>query len=148
MAEQDPSRRAVITGLGAVMPVGNDFPTYWANLQAGVTGTRRISSFDASAQEVQIAAEVLDFDPASAMDPKMARRMSRFIHFAMAAGKEAVALLPLDWIRETGSLRAIVTDMAARARSELGATSLRLETDATITPRAATVLKTAGWAAR
>jgi len=94
---QDPARRAVITGLGAVMPIGNDFPTYWANLRAGVTGTRRIQSFDASAFEVQIAAEVLDFDPASAMDPKMARRMSRFIAFAMAAGKEAVADAGIDF---------------------------------------------------
>ena len=63
MPERDPARRAVVTGLGAVMPIGNDFPTYWANLQAGVSGTRRIGSFDASGQEVQIAAEVLDFDP-------------------------------------------------------------------------------------
>ncbi len=97
MRSQDPARRAVITGLGAVMPIGNDFPTYWANLRAGVTGTRRIQSFDASAFEVQIAAEVLDFDPASAMDPKMARRMSRFIAFAMAAGKEAVADAGIDF---------------------------------------------------
>ncbi len=97
MPSQDPARRAVITGLGAVMPIGNDFPTYWANLQAGVAGTRSIQSFDASAFEVRIAAEVLDFDPASAMDPKMARRMSRFIAFAMAAGKEAVADAGLDF---------------------------------------------------
>ena len=73
------------------MPIGNDFPTYWANLQAGVTGTRPIESFDASAQSVRIAAEVRGFDPSTVMDPKMARRMSRFIHFAIAAGKEAVA---------------------------------------------------------
>jgi 3-oxoacyl-[acyl-carrier-protein] synthase II len=95
--EQDPARRAVITGLGAVMPIGNDFPTYWSNLVAGVTGTRAIQSFDASAHEVRIAAEVLDFDPREHMDPKMARRMSRFIHFAMAAGKEAVADSGIDF---------------------------------------------------
>ena len=97
MPEQDPARRAVITGLGAVMPIGNDFPTYWSNLVAGVTGTRTIQSFDASAHEVRIAAEVLDFDPREHMDPKMARRMSRFIHFAMAAGKEAVADSGIDF---------------------------------------------------
>ncbi len=95
--ESDPARRAVVTGLGAVMPIGNDFPTYWASLQAGVSGTRAISSFDASAQEVRIAAEVLDFDPTQFMDAKMARRMSRFIHFAMAAGKEAVANAGIDF---------------------------------------------------
>lgn len=93
----DPARRAVVTGLGAVMPIGNDFETYWRNLQDGVTGTRRIRSFDATGYEVQIAAEVLDFDPARAMDPKMARRMSRFIHLAMAAGREAVASSGIDF---------------------------------------------------
>jgi 3-oxoacyl-[acyl-carrier-protein] synthase II len=94
---QDPARRAVVTGLGAVMPIGNDFPTYWSSLQAGITGTRSIVSFDASAFEVRIAAEVLDFDPAAHMDPKMARRMSRFIAFSMAAGKEAVADAGIDF---------------------------------------------------
>ena len=97
MPETDPSRRAVVTGMGCVMPIGNDFPTYWSNLVKGVTGTRRIQSFDPSAFEVQIAAEVLDFDPTKAMDPKMARRMTRFIHFAMAAGKEAVADSGIDF---------------------------------------------------
>jgi 3-oxoacyl-[acyl-carrier-protein] synthase II len=97
LAELDPARRAVVTGLGAVMPIGNDFPTYWSNLVAGVTGTRLIQSFDTTGFEVRIAAEVLGFDPAAAMDPKMARRMSRFIHLAMAAGKEAVADSGIDF---------------------------------------------------
>jgi len=86
-----------VTGLGAVMPIGNDFPTYWSNLVAGVTGTRRIQGFDPTGFEVQIAAEVLGFDPTAAMEPKMARRMSRFVHFAMAAGKEAVADSGIDF---------------------------------------------------
>jgi len=93
----DLSRRAVITGLGAVMPIGNDFETYWRNLQAGVTGTRPITAFDASGFEVRIAAEVRGYDPTSAMDPKMARRMSRFIHLAMGAGKEAIADSGIDF---------------------------------------------------
>ena len=93
----DPTRRAVITGLGAVMPIGNDFETYWSNLRAGVTGTRTIQSFDPTAFEVRIAAEVVGFDPTVAMDAKMARRMSRFIHFAMAAGKEAIADSGIDF---------------------------------------------------
>ena len=105
MPELDPARRAVITGLGAVMPIGNDFPTYWSNLVAGVTGTRLIQGFDATGFEVQIAAEVLDFDPAAAMDPKMARRMTRFIHFAMAAGKEAVADSGIDFAAMTQEQR-------------------------------------------
>jgi 3-oxoacyl-[acyl-carrier-protein] synthase II len=95
--EQDPAKRAVVTGLGAIMPIGNDFPTYWSNLVAGVTGTRLIQSFDPSAFEVRIAAEVLDFDPTTVMDAKMARRMSRFIQLAMAAGKEAVRDSGIDF---------------------------------------------------
>jgi 3-oxoacyl-[acyl-carrier-protein] synthase II len=83
------------------MPIGNDFETYWSNLRNGVTGTRRITSFDASAFEVQIAAEVLDFDPTQFMDAKMARRMSRFIHLATAAGKEAVAASGIDFAAMT-----------------------------------------------
>jgi 3-oxoacyl-[acyl-carrier-protein] synthase II len=97
LPELDPARRAVVTGLGAVMPIGNDFPTYWSNLVAGVTGTRLIQGFDASGFEVRIAAEVLGFDPTSAMDAKMARRMTRFIHLGMAAGKEAVADSGIDF---------------------------------------------------
>jgi 3-oxoacyl-[acyl-carrier-protein] synthase II len=95
----------VVTGLGAIMPIGNDFPTYWANLKAGVTGTRLISSFDTSAHEVRIAAEVLGFDPGTVMDPKMARRMSRFIHLAMAAGAEAVSDAGLDFEQMTQEQR-------------------------------------------
>jgi 3-oxoacyl-[acyl-carrier-protein] synthase II len=83
--------------MGCVMPNGGDFPTYWRNLVAGVSGTRRIQSFDPTNFEVKIAAEVLDFDPTVAMDAKMARRMSRFIQFAMAAGKEAVASSGIDF---------------------------------------------------
>jgi 3-oxoacyl-[acyl-carrier-protein] synthase II len=95
--EPDPARRAVVTGMGAVMPIGHDFETYWHNLVTGVSGVRRIQSFDPSGFEVQIAAEVVGFDPATAMEPKMARRMSRFIHFAMAAGREAVRNAGLDF---------------------------------------------------
>ena len=105
MPEIDPARRAVITGLGAVMPIGNDFPTYWSNLVAGVTGTRLIQGFDTTGFEVRIAAEVLGFDPAAAMDPKMARRMTRFIHFAMAAGKEAIADSGIDFAAMTEDQR-------------------------------------------
>ncbi len=101
MPTADLSRRAVITGLGALMPNGNDFETYWSNLQNAVTGTRLIRSFDASAFEVRIAAEVLDFDPTTVMDAKMARRMSRFIHLAMGAGKQAVAHSGIDFAAMT-----------------------------------------------
>ncbi len=105
MPSADPARRAVVTGLGAVMPIGNDFETYWSNLRNAVTGTRRIRSFDPTGFEVQIAAEVLDYDPTTAMDAKMARRMSRFIHLAMGAGKEAVADSGIDFAAMTPEQR-------------------------------------------
>jgi 3-oxoacyl-[acyl-carrier-protein] synthase II len=83
------------------MPIGNDFETYWSNLRNAVTGTRRIQSFDPSAFEVRIAAEVLDFDPTTVMDAKMVRRMSRFIHLAMGAGKQAVEDSGIDFAAMT-----------------------------------------------
>ncbi len=103
MPEQDLARRAVVTGVGAVTPIGNDHATFWKNLVAGVSGGGPITSFDPSAYDVRIAAEVKGFDPTIAMDRKMARRMSRFIHLAMASGKEAVADAGLgfaDWSPE------------------------------------------------
>lgn len=97
MPNNDLSRRAVVTGIGAVTPIGNDHPTTWQSLVAGRSGTGPITTFDASIFDVRIAAEVKGFDPTVAMDRKMARRMSRFVHFAMAAGKEAVADAGLDF---------------------------------------------------
>ena len=97
MPSQDPAHRAVVTGLGAVTPIGNDHPTFWRNAVAGKSGGAPITQFDASDLSVRIAAEVKDFDPTIAMDRKMARRMSRFIHLGMAAGKEAIEDAGLDF---------------------------------------------------
>jgi 3-oxoacyl-[acyl-carrier-protein] synthase II len=94
---EDLSRRAVVTGRGAVTPIGNDAATFWTNLLAGVPGGGPITSFDTTGHDVKIAAEVKDFDPTVAMDRKMARRMSRFIHFAVAAASEAVGDAGLDF---------------------------------------------------
>ena len=93
----DPARRAVVTGLGAVTPIGNDATTFWESLLAGRSGAGPITSFDPTGFDVRIAAEVKDFDPTTAMDRKMARRMSRFIHFGMAAAVEAVDHAGLDF---------------------------------------------------
>jgi 3-oxoacyl-[acyl-carrier-protein] synthase II len=93
----DPARRAVVTGLGAVTPIGNTAGAYWENLLAGVSGVGPITQFDPAGLDVRIAAEVKDFDPTIAMDRKMARRMSRFIHLALAAAAEAVADAGIDF---------------------------------------------------
>lgn len=87
---RDPARRAVVTGLGAVTPIGNDAATFWSNLVAGVSGAGPITAFDPSGLEVRIAAEVKDFDPRDWMDFKQARRMSRFSQLALAAARQAV----------------------------------------------------------
>src|SRR5438093_12131743 len=88
---RDPARRAVVTGLGAITPIGNDAPTFWANLTAGVSGGARIATYDPDGEEVQIAAEVKEFDPATWIDFKQARRMSRFSQTAVAAAAQATA---------------------------------------------------------
>ena len=87
----DPARRAVVTGVGAVTPIGNDAPTFWSNLVAGVSGVARIAAYDPANEEVQIAAEVKDFDPRTYIDFKAARRMSRFSQLAVAAAAQAIA---------------------------------------------------------
>jgi 3-oxoacyl-[acyl-carrier-protein] synthase II len=82
-------RRAVITGLGAVTPVGNDVPTTWSNLVAGKSGVVEISRFDASDYPVTIAAEVQDFDATVAMPAKEARKTGLDVHYGVAAAMEA-----------------------------------------------------------
>ncbi len=91
MSARDPARRVVVTGIGAVTPIGNDAPAFWESLVAGRSGVGRITSYDPSGEEVQIAAEVKGFDPREQMDFKAARRMSRFSQLAVAAANEAIA---------------------------------------------------------
>ena len=83
--------------MGAVTPIGNDADTFWTNLLAGVSGGGPITTFDTTHHDVKIAAEVKDFDPTLTMDRKMVRRMSRFIHFGVAAATEAVRRSGLDF---------------------------------------------------
>lgn len=83
--------RVVITGLGALTPVGRDVTTTWGNLKAGCSGIRRISQFDPSPLATQIAGEVKDFDSKAYFDVKEARRLERFVQFAVVAAREAVA---------------------------------------------------------
>jgi beta-ketoacyl-acyl-carrier-protein synthase II len=75
--------------MGAVTPLGR-FPDFWGKLKAGISGVRRIQSFDPSHLEVQIAAEVLEFDSTEYLDPKEARRMGRPSHFAVTSAMDAL----------------------------------------------------------
>ena len=85
-------RRVVVTGLGAVTPIGTGVEKFWKNLVNGVSGIDRIASFDPDEFKltVKIAGEVKDFDPLNFMDKKEASRVSRFIQFALGAAEEAI----------------------------------------------------------
>jgi 3-oxoacyl-[acyl-carrier-protein] synthase II len=84
-------RRVVITGLGAITPLGNDVETFWQNLKNGVSGIHKIEAFDTAAYDCKIGGEVRGFDPkAFFKNPKDVRRTDRFAHLALAAAKMAL----------------------------------------------------------
>ena len=89
-------RRAVITGMGAITPIGNSVSDFWQNAVAGKSGIDILTQFDHSAYPVHIAGEVKGFDPEEYMDRRDARRMSRFSQFAIAAARQAVQQAELD----------------------------------------------------
>jgi 3-oxoacyl-[acyl-carrier-protein] synthase II len=93
-------RRVVVTGIGMVTPLGNDRETTWDGLVAGRSGAARITQIERDDLPVTFACEVKDFDPTAAMDRKLARRTDRFVHFVIAAAREAVADARLDLERE------------------------------------------------
>jgi 3-oxoacyl-[acyl-carrier-protein] synthase II len=84
------ARRVVVTGLGAVTPLGNNVKQFWHNVVRGVSGVDQITLFDASNLPTRFAAEVRDFDPAAVVGKKDARKMDRFAQFALVAAQEAV----------------------------------------------------------
>jgi beta-ketoacyl-acyl-carrier-protein synthase II len=97
MASNWTERRVVITGLGAVTPLGHQIDAFWANLIGGQCGVHTISRFDAAKFDCQIAAEVKDFDPLPALpSPKEIRRTDRFAQFAVYAGWQALRDSGLD----------------------------------------------------
>jgi 3-oxoacyl-[acyl-carrier-protein] synthase II len=89
-------RRVVITGLGAVSPLGNDVQTSWEALLAGESGAGPITHFDHTDYKVHFACEVKDFDPTEYIDRKDARRMDRFAHLVLAAARQAEADSGID----------------------------------------------------
>ena len=84
-------RRVVVTGLGAVTPIGNDVPSYWEGLSTGRNGVAGITLFDPARHACRFAAEVKDFDPSGWLEPKEAKRWDRFCQFGVVAAKQAVA---------------------------------------------------------
>jgi len=96
----DDRQRVVVTGLGAITPIGHSVPEFWEGLLAGRSGVRLITEFDTSAYPTRIAALVNNFDPGNYMDRKQARRMSRFSQLAVAATREAIQDAGLDLEKE------------------------------------------------
>lgn len=94
------TRRVVITGMGAVTPIGIGKDEFWKNLVAGKSGIRKITRFDASEYNSQIAGEVDGFNPADYMDAKESKRMDRYSQFAVAAAKMAIEDAGLDLEKE------------------------------------------------
>lgn len=83
-------QHVVVTGLGAISPVGNTVTAMWERMKAGLAGISRITSFDPSALVTQFAGEVKNFDPRQHFDLKEARRLERFVQFAVVAAREAI----------------------------------------------------------
>src|SRR3990172_6563810 len=83
--------RVVVTGMGAVTPIGNTVADYWEGLRTGRNGIGRVTQFDPADLIVQIAGEVKDWDPEVYLERKIARRTGRFAQFAHAAGVQALA---------------------------------------------------------
>lgn len=85
------NRRVVITGMGAITPIGNSVEEFWNGIKEGKTGFGSITYFDTADYRCKLAAEVKDFDPTQYMDKKSARRMEQFCQFAVAAAGQAIA---------------------------------------------------------
>lgn len=92
--------RVVVTGLGAITPIGNDVASFWQGLKDKKVGIAPITYFDTTDYKAKLAGEVKDFDPKKCMDPKAARRMEPFSQYAVAAAGEAITQAGLDMEKE------------------------------------------------
>ena len=125
-----PKRRVVITGLGAITPIGNSLQEYWNGLSNGVSGSAPITQFDTSKFKTKFACEVKNFDPNQHLDKKDARRMDRFTQFAMVTSDEAVldSGINLDavnkdrvgviWASGIGGIKTFLDEVSSFAKSD------------------------------
>ena len=93
-------KRVVVTGMGAITPIGNTVETFWNSIKENKVGIGLLDRFDNSAYKVKLAAQVKDFDPLATMEPKEAKRMELFSQYAVAASAEAIADAGLDLEKE------------------------------------------------
>lgn len=102
-------RRVVITGMGALTPVGHNVAETWDSLVKGVSGVDTITSFDTSALSAKIAAQIKNFHPEEHFDPKEARKMDSYTHFALVAAREAVKDAGIDPQTQDGRRVGVIT---------------------------------------
>ena len=126
-------KRLVITGMGAVTPIGIGVEEYWRNLLAGQCGVDTISRFDASSLPCKIAAEIRNFEPPEALPRQMTRYAAKFMQYAFVAGCEAIAQSGLDLEKEPyrtgicmGTAMGGVAEMSAAEKSLLQNRSARV----------------------
>ena len=93
-------KRVVVTGMGAITPIGNNLDEFWSGIKNGVCGVDKVTLFDASDLKTQIAGEVKNFDPTEYIEKKEARKMDRFTQFAVVAADEAIKNSGLDMEKE------------------------------------------------
>lgn len=124
------SRRVVVTGLGALTPIGNTLSTYWQSLKDGVSGSAPITRFDASKFKTQFACEVKGFDPLQFIDKKEARKLDPFIQYAIVCASEAVEHSRLEtakidpdragviWASGIGGLDTLIREISEFAKGD------------------------------
>jgi 3-oxoacyl-[acyl-carrier-protein] synthase II len=123
-------RRVVVTGLGALTPIGNTVPEYWNNLVNGVSGAALITKFDTALFKTKFACELKNFNPEDFMDRKEARKVDPFVHYAIASTEEAVVDSGLDfdkddtnrigviWGSGIGGLKTFLDEVSGFARGD------------------------------
>ena len=118
--KNNPTHRVVVTGMGAITPLGKSVPTFWEGMVAGRSGVRLATRYDIADFPYVIAAEVPDFEPRDYMDAKPARRMARFAQFAVAAAGEALrdSALNLDALDRSRVAVNIGTSLGGTANVE------------------------------
>ncbi|MDM8527391.1 beta-ketoacyl-ACP synthase II [Anaerolineales bacterium HSG24] len=120
-------KRVVITGLGAITPVGSDVNTFWKNMKAGKSGADVISQFDIDRHFSKIACEVKDFEPTDWLSKKMVKRLARSTHFAIASAKQALADSTLDITDENASSIGVVFNSGGGGITHMEAATKLLE---------------------
>lgn len=113
------SRRVVVTGMGAITPIGLSVEEFWQSVKEGKIGFGEITKFDTEGYKCHLAAEVKDFDAKQYMDAKTARRMELFCQYAVAAAKEAITDAALDMEKKILTVSVYLSETVLEVSGEL-----------------------------